>query len=510
MRNIHKRFGQVHANRGVDLAVRRGSIHGIVGENGAGKSTLMSVLYGFHEADEGSILIDGKPLRLTCPQDAIAHGIGMVHQHFMLVDRFTVLENIVLGAEGGLTLARGMNRARTEVTRLSLEFGLGVDSDARIRDLPVSVLQRVEILKALYKGARVLILDEPTAVLSPDETQQLFRMLLELRARGATILIVTHKLKEVMDLTDRVTVMRAGSVVATRDTPATTAGELAELMIGRRLGAVVPLRVPQAHPLAPRLRADDLHWRDAHGVTRLNGVSFTLHAGEILGVAGVSGNGQSELLELLAGLSRPQQGSFRIECADGKSRVVTAAHPCRPREMRRLGIAHVPEHRHRFALVLDFSAWESAALGYQDDADLRRGPFLAAAAMRERCKGLMRKFDVRPVDENLISSKFSGGNQQKLVLAREFARAPRVLLIGQPTRGVDIGAIEFIHARLRELRDDGCAVLLVSAELDEVLALSDRVMVMSAGRVTGVIPRLEATERRLGEMMGAGVVREVA
>jgi ABC-type uncharacterized transport system ATPase subunit len=506
LRGIHKRFGEVQANRDVNLQVARGSIHGIVGENGAGKSTLMSILYGFHAADEGSIAIDGRTVRLHSAQDAIAQGIGMVHQHFMLVDRFTVLENIVLGAERGFLLAGSLAQARSEVARLAREFGLAVEPDALARDLPVGALQRVEILKALFRGARILILDEPTGVLTPQETTQLFRVLAELRGRGVTVLLITHKLKEILEITDRVTVMRAGAVVATRDTRDTSEAELAELMVGRKvqLQGAAPSRAVGGLQLA----AQGLHWHDAQGVARLRDVSLELHAGQIVGIAGVSGNGQSELLALLAGLAPVQQGTVRIAppAAGGPWREVDARHPASPRELRRLGLAHVPEDRHRLGLVLGFPAWESAALGYQDDASLRRGPLLDHPAMRRQCRQMMDEFDVRPRDEGLRSAKFSGGNQQKLILAREFRRAPRVLLIGQPTRGVDIGAIEFIHQRIIALRDAGCAVLLVSTELDEILALADRIVVMSAGRITGSVVRGQADECRLGEWMGQGGV----
>jgi general nucleoside transport system ATP-binding protein len=505
LRGIHKRFGEVQANRDVNLAVQRGSIHGIVGENGAGKSTLMSILYGFHAADAGQVLIDGRELRLASAQDAIANGIGMVHQHFMLVDRFTVLENIVLGAERGFVLRESLAHARREVQRLASEFGLAVDPDARVRDLPVGALQRVEILKALFRGARILILDEPTGVLTPQEATQLFRVLTELKGRGVTVLLITHKLKEILGITERVSVMRAGTVVATVATRDTSEAELAELMVGRKvqLQAAVPARAGGEL----RLAAQGLAWRDAQGVQRLSEVSLDLHAGQIVGVAGVSGNGQSELLAVLAGLSSVQAGSVRLRQADGRWRDIDARHPVGPRELRALGVAHVPEDRHRLGLVLDFTAWECATLGYDDDAALRRGPLLLnPAAMRAQCRQMMQDFDVRPRDETLRAAKFSGGNQQKLILAREFRRAPRVLLIGQPTRGVDIGAIEFIHQRIVALRDAGCAVLLVSTELDEILALADRIVVMSAGRITGSMARAQADECRLGELMGQGAV----
>jgi len=364
----------------------------------------------------------------------------------------------------------------------------------------VGVLQRVEILKALFRGARILILDEPTGVLTPQETEALFRVLATLKARGVTVLLITHKLKEILAVTDRVTVMRGGSVVADRETAQTTEAELAELMVGRQVQRSGARTVRERGEL--RLQAEALSWRDAGGVLRLQDVALDLHAGEIVGVAGVSGNGQSELLALLSTLQPLQQGRLRIACEDGAEIDIDAAHPGNPHRLRELGIAHVPEDRHRLGLVLGFEAWESSMLGYIDDAALRRGPFIAGDRARAQCRQMMEEFDVRPRNERLASSKFSGGNQQKLILAREFRRAPRVLLIGQPTRGVDIGAIEFIHRRIVELRDAGCAVLLVSTELDEILALSDRIVVMSGGRITGALARDEADETRLGCLMG--------
>jgi general nucleoside transport system ATP-binding protein len=505
---IHKRFGAVLANRDVTFDVAGGSIHGLIGENGAGKSTLMGVLYGLHQPDAGRIEIAGRALALGSAHDAIAAGIGMVHQHFMLVDRFTVLENIVLGAEGGWQLDRSLVRARREVLRLAQEFGLAVDPDARVRDLPVGVLQRVEILKALYRGARVLILDEPTGVLTPQETEQLMRMLRTLKSRGTTVLLITHKLKEVLAITDRVTVMRAGQVIATRETATCSEADLAELMVGRQV------RLDEAHrPVErgePVLDVASLTWRDALGVVRLDGIDLRLHQREIVGIAGVSGNGQSELLGLLGGLLPLQQGRMQIAGAREMEPVhhFDAHHPTDPHTLRGLGVAHVPEDRQRLGLVLRFAAWESAALGYQDDPAIALGPrwsgLMDHRMMRGRCRTMMESFDVRPRDVELASGKFSGGNQQKLIIAREFERAPRVLLIGQPTRGVDIGAIETIHRAILALRDAGCAVLLVSTELDEILALADRIVVMCQGRITGEFARADADEARIGICMGQG------
>src|SRR5215472_15935733 len=457
LRHIDKRFGEVHANRDVSLSVRRGSITGIIGENGAGKSTLMSILYGFYEADSGEILVGGEARHIRTPSDAIAAGIGMVHQHFMLVENFTVLENIMLGVEGGAILKHGAAAARREVERLEREYGLGVDPDARVAELPVGAQQRVEILKALHRGAKIMVLDEPTGVLTPQETDQLFRVLASLRARGETIILITHKLREIMAVTDEVYVMRAGSMVAQRRTVETREQELAELMVGRKI----------------RLSLDN--------------VSFTLAAGEILGIAGVSGNGQSELLEVLAGIRAPEKGSFTLD-----GREITAAQPCGPSEMRDLGVAHVPEDRHRLGLVSNFTASESALLGYQHDPAFAGGWLLDRGKIQRYCAALMEKFDVRPRAPNLRSANFSGGNQQKLIIARELTRGPKVLLVGQPTRGVDIGAIEFIHRQLLRHREAGAAILVVSVELEEVMALADRILVMCGGRITGELAAREA------------------
>jgi ABC-type uncharacterized transport system ATPase subunit len=494
LRHIEKRFGEVHANRDVSLSVKRGSITGIVGENGAGKSTLMSILYGFYEADGGEILIKGRPARIRSPSAAIALGIGMVHQHFMLVENFTVLENIMLGAEGGALLRSGIAAARTEVERLERDYGLGVDPDARVSELPVGAQQRVEILKALYRGAEILILDEPTGVLTPQETDQLFRVLASLRARGATIILITHKLREIMAATDEVYVMRAGSVVAFRATADTSEQELADLMVGRKIRLTLD-KTPVRRG-APLLTVSHLSLHDERGVLRLDDVSFTIAGGEILGVAGVSGNGQSELLEVLAGIRAPEKGGFTID-----GREITAEHPCGPSEMRGLGLAHVPEDRHRLGLVGNFSASESALLGYQHDPAYGAGWLLDRGAVQRHCAALMEEFDVRPRAPALRSANFSGGNQQKLIIAREMARRPKLLLVGQPTRGVDIGAIEFIHRQLLEHRAAGAGILLVSVELEEVMALADRILVMCGGRIVGELDAAEADERSLGLLM---------
>jgi general nucleoside transport system ATP-binding protein len=496
---IDKRFGPVHANKDVSLSIARGSIHGIIGENGAGKSTLMSILFGFYHADKGEIRIKGKPEKIRSSSDAIAHGIGMVHQHFMLVDPFTVLENVVLGAEGGALIGPALVKARAELTRLAHEYELDVDPDAIVGELPVGLQQRVEILKALFKGAEVLILDEPTGVLTPDEADHLFRILHTLKDQGKTVILITHKLREIMATTDTVSVMRRGELVATRRTAETSVEELAELMVGRR----VLLRVEKgpARPGAVELEVKNLTWKDKAGVARVDNVSFTVRSGEIVGIAGVSGNGQSELLDVICGIARPTSGEIVFE---GKNIGMKAD----PRYLRREGLAHVPEDRQHRGLIASFDASESGILGWQFEEELGKGFRLDRSKVIERSRREMQEFDVRPADPLLKSSKFSGGNQQKIILAREIARDPDLLVVGQPTRGVDIGAIEFIHKRLIALRDQGKAILLVSVELDEIRSLSDRILVMFAGRIMGERDA-GADERELGLLM-AGVNKDAA
>jgi len=494
LRGIDKSFGSVHAVRGVSLRIERGSITGIVGENGAGKSTLMSILYGLYRADAGEIRVEGRPVEMTSPRDAIGQGIGMVHQHFMLVDSFTVLENLILGAEGGPFLAGGLAAARTELARLAREYGLAVDPDARVADLSVGEQQRVEILKVLFRGARILILDEPSAVLTPQETDRLLEILRVLRDRGVTVVLITHKLREILSVTDRVIVMRRGEVVAERVTPNTSADELAELMVGRQVRFSFDKAPARAGE--PRLVARALSLVDGRRVRVLDDISFEVRAGEIVGIAGVSGNGQTELLQVLSGIRRPTGGTLEV-CG----RKVDASHPADPAEMRNLGVAHVPEDRQRQGLVPAFLASETSILGYQDREPFCHNYLLDGPAVGKHCAELMERFDVRPRTPGLLSSSFSGGNQQKLILAREMAGHPRLLLVGQPTRGVDIGAIEFIRRELIASRDAGCAVLVVSVELEEILSLADRILVMSGGRIVGEVAAVDADERTLGLMM---------
>lgn len=498
MQGISKRFGAVAANADVELAVPVGTVHGIVGENGAGKSTLMSILYGFYQADQGKISVMGKPVQIANADDAIAVGIGMVHQHFMLVDTLTGIENVMLGAEPHWMLQKATPNVRARLVQLMQDTGLQIDLDKKVGDLPVGDQQRLEILKALYRGARILILDEPTAVLTPQEAEHLFTVLRKLKAEGCTILLITHKLKEVLRLCDHVTVMRAGRVVDEVPIAQASQESLAQSMVGRRvhLGRV---EGAQAHAGKASLQAKGLSYTDRFGVARLSDVDITLAAGEIVGIAGVSGNGQSELLDVLSGMLTPRAGQMTLG-----TRNFSAPQWLTPKAARHLGLAHVPEDRHARALVLGFEAWESAVLGYEDLPAYSGGLGMRHEAMRDAAGEMMEKFDVRPRDVDLVSSKFSGGNQQKFVLARELGRTPSVLLVGQPTRGVDIGAIEFIYAQLRAMRDAGCAVLVVSSELDEILALSDRVVVMNQGRIAGELRIDECSEARLGMLMTGG------
>jgi general nucleoside transport system ATP-binding protein len=498
MKGICKRFGAVAANADVRLDVKAGTVHGIVGENGAGKSTLMSVLYGFYTADAGSIDVFGVPAHISNADDAIALGIGMVHQHFMLVDTLSALENVMLGAEPHWLLSKADSWVRSKLEALMSDTGLHVKLDALVADLAVGDRQRLEILKALYRGAKVLILDEPTAVLTPQETEHLFKVLRALRERGTTVLLITHKLKEVMALCDQVTVMRAGRVVEDLPIAQATVEGLAQAMVGRKvhMGRLDEEANAAGESL---LQASNITVRDALGVVRLGGLNLTLYAGQIVGVAGVSGNGQSELLDVLSGLLCPEHGELKIGEARFQAPLWLA-----PSTARALGLAHVPEDRHARALVMDFAAWESAVLGYDQLPTYSSGGWMSHDRMRAATAQMMARFDVRPAAPELLSSKFSGGNQQKLVLARELGQSPKVLLVGQPTRGVDIGAIEFIYSQLRAMRDAGCAVLVVSSELDEILALSDRVIVMNQGRIAGELPVADCTEAQLGLLMTGG------
>lgn len=502
-RNISKQFGAVQANAGVSFSVRKGSIHGIVGENGAGKSTLMSILYGYYRADSGDIWLAGQPAAIRHSQDAIRRGIGMIHQHFMLVDTFTVLENIMLGVEGGLVLDARFKTAEKRLREIGTQYQLEVDPQARIEDLSVGAQQRVEILKLIYRGAEILILDEPTAVLTPQETESLFDILRLFRAQGKTIILITHKLQEIFAITDRVTVMRAGAVVGEVDTPHSSREEVATLMIGRQIDSQLS-RAPFA-PGAEVLQVEHLCLSNRQGVKMLDELSFTVRAGEIVAIAGVSGNGQTELLEVLAGMRLPGRGEIRYLGQTLPYRNRTEADGL-PALYRSLGIAHAPEDRLHEGLVKDNSVILNAVLGHQNDRLFAVGHFLNPQAMRTHALELIQNFDIRPANPDLRVGQLSGGNQQKLVLGREISAAPRLLLVGQPTRGVDIGSIDTIHRKLLALRDAGIAILLVSVELEEIRALADRILVMCGGKITGEFGAHEFDTTHIGLLMG-GVSR---
>ncbi len=526
-RGIVKRFPSVVANDGVSFGVAQGEIHALLGENGAGKSTLMNILYGLYQPDEGQVLVGGEPVQFASPRDAIARGIGMVHQHFMLVPPLTVTENIMLGAESrrGLFLDRVAAAAR--IRALSQQYGLDVNPDAIVGDLSVGAQQRVEILKAFYRDARVLILDEPTAVLTPQEADDLFVIMRGLRAEGKSIVFITHKLREVLAIADRITVLRGGRIATTGGQPALAAGmteqDLATMMVGRTVAlyergehgvavaeeaaalglsevpALAAASAPPAPTAAAVLRTEDLRLGGiGGGRPALDGVSFALHTGEIFGVAGVEGNGQSELAEALTGLRALDSG--RVWLGD---REITN-HP--PRDLIAAGMAHIPEDRQKHGLVLSYPISDNVVLSTYREPPYARGILRMAGAIRALAWRLIRQFDVRVGSggPDLPAGNLSGGNQQKVIIARELSRPIRCLVAAQPTRGLDVGSIEFIHGQLREQRKQGTAILLISAELDEILALADRIGVLYRGKLVAILPRADATRERLGLLMAGG------
>jgi ABC-type uncharacterized transport system ATPase subunit len=497
-RNICKAFGPVQANADVSFAIAKGSIHGVIGENGAGKSTLMSILYGYYKADSGQLLLDGQAHAIRTSHEAIALGIGMVHQHFMLVENMTVLDNVMLGTEGGFRLAAKRADTEAKLREICKRYRLDVDPLAVVSSLSVGAQQRVEILKQIYRSANILILDEPTAVLTAQETASLFEILRLFKEQGKTIILITHKLGEIMEITDQVTVMRAGRVVGAVATAGTSKEELANMMVGRPIQSELP-RAP-FKPGAPVLKVEQLQLNDAAGVRLLANIGFTLRAGEIVAIAGVSGNGQSELLEILSGMRLPSAGKVEMM---GKALPFAGRSDADglPATFRQLGIGHIPEDRLRDGVIKDFSVMQNTVFGYQDRVKNRWGLF-DFAAIAKRCAHLLTAFDVRPSDPDIRIGLLSGGNQQKVVIAREVSAAPKLMLVGQPTRGVDIGTIESIHTQLLKMRDEGVAILLVSVELEEVRALADRIIVMSGGRITGELNIEEFDTTRIGLLMG--------
>jgi general nucleoside transport system ATP-binding protein len=499
LRGITKQFPGVLANDHVDLDVLRGEVHALLGENGAGKSTLMNILYGLYHPDSGQVLLDGKPVTFSSAKDAIESGIGMVHQHFMLIPVMTVAENIVLAEEptyAGVMLDFG--EARKRVSDLSERFSLAVDPDSYIQDITVAQQQRVEILKALYRGADILVLDEPTAVLTPQEARELFSIIAGLKQQGKSIIFITHKLHEVLEVADRITVLRRGKRIDTVPKEGASEASLARMMVGRE----VLLRVdkPPATPAETLLEVADLHVFDDRGLEKVRGVSFSVRANEIVGIAGVDGNGQTELIDALTGLRRPDSGEISV---DGKA----MSHGAGARNMLDAGVGHIPQDRQRRGLVLEFTVAENIALhDYCNRPDSRLG-WLYPGRLVERARRLISDFDVRGGGPRTPAGSLSGGNQQKVIVAREVARNPKVLIAAQPTRGLDVGAIEYVHRRLVTERDEGRAILLVSLELDEILSLSDRILVMFEGEIVGEYAP-DVSEEVLGIAMTGGRRKE--
>jgi general nucleoside transport system ATP-binding protein len=491
LRGITKRFPGVVANRDVDITVARGSVHAIVGENGAGKSTLMKTLYGMHRPDEGTVLVDGRPVVLHSPADAIALGIGMVHQHFKLADNFTVLENVVLGAEPRKGLALDFAKARLRIVEIGRQYGLDVDPDALVRDLGVGDRQRVEIIKVLYRGARILILDEPTAVLVPQEVDELFDALRELKAEGLSIIFISHKLDEVLSVADEITVIRRGTTVATVDPRSTTARQLAELMVGSELPS--PATTESTVTDVPELVVTGLSLAGEDGRALLSGVSFTIHRGEVLGIAGVEGNGQAELVETLLGIRTASAGSVRLAERDISD--------WSTRRRREAGIGYIPEDRSRHGLLLEAPLWENRMLGHQTQAPNVKGALVDRAGARADTERIVREYDVRTPSVEVLASALSGGNQQKLIVGREMSGEPTVLLASHPTRGVDVGAQAAIWDLLRAARARGLAVLLISADLDELIGLSDTIQVLLRGRLVAQVDPANVTPEQLGSAM---------
>jgi simple sugar transport system ATP-binding protein len=501
MRGITKRYPGVVANDHIDLTVRPGEIHALLGENGAGKTTLMNILYGLARPNEGEILLDGQAVTIAGPSDAIERGINMVHQHFMLVPVLSVADNILLGEE---TMANRVfldrNEARKRIIELGRRFGFEVDPDVKVGSLSVGWQQRVEILKALYRNARILVLDEPTAALTPAETEEIFAVLRRLAAAGHSIIFISHKLYEVLEIADRITVIRRGKVVGERDPKATNEDDLAELMVGREVQLVVDRG--DSHPAGVELQVSDLRVADDRGTEVVRGVSFEIRAGEILGIAGVAGNGQDELVEAIVGLRKPSAGKVVLGERD-----VTGASP---RSLTAAGVGYVPADRHRFGLVLPFSIADNLVLTTYYRPPFARGMVRNDGAIETNGREAVGQFDIRTPSADVAAGTLSGGNQQKIVVAREFERELKLLVLDQPTRGLDVGSIEFIHRQIIAKRDAGVAVLLVSAELDEVLEMSDRIGVMYRGEIVSIVDGRTADKEKVGRLMATGAQLEAA
>lgn len=492
LRGITKQFPGVLANDDVNLMLEQGEIHALLGENGAGKTTLMNILYGLYKPTKGEIFINGREVEIHGPTDAIRQGIGMVHQHFMLIPVLTVTENVMLGEEPiqkGLFLDR--NHVANRIREISKQYGLHVDPDAYVKDLPVGIQQRVEIIKVLYRQANVLILDEPTAVLTPQEVEELFGIIKSLVAQGVSLIFITHKLKEVLAVADRITVIRRGKTVGTTTPAKATEQSLAEMMVGRAVELTV--HKADARPAEPVLQVQDLSVKDDRGNVTVDGVSFEVKAGEVLGIAGVQGNGQTELVEALTGLRQAESGAVKIAGQD-------VSHAS-PRQITELGVAHVPEDRQRDGLVLSYPITDNIVLNTYYQKPFANGLVINQEAVRQKTRRLVEEFDVRTPGISVPAANLSGGNQQKVIVAREFSRPIKLLIAAQPTRGLDVGSIEYIHGRIIEKRDEGTAVLVVSTELDEIRALSDRIAVMFEGKIVDILPANRVTKEQLGLLM---------
>jgi general nucleoside transport system ATP-binding protein len=499
VRNVTKRFPGVLANDSVNFTLSKGEIHALLGENGAGKSTLMNIIYGLYSPDEGEFFIEGQKVEIRNPHHAIEYGIGMVHQHFMLVPVFSVVENIILGDETTRGPSLDLHTARQKIRALSREFGLEIDPNAIVEDLSVGVQQRVEIVKALYRNARILVLDEPTAVLTPQEADDLFQIMHTLTERGVSIIFITHKLKEVMAVADEITVMRRGQVVGTTTPAETDEHGLASMMVGREV--ILQIDKTDAKPSDLVLEVKDLVVLDERKVPAVRGVSFDVRAGEILGIAGVQGNGQTELAEALTGLRHIESGSILLM---GKRMPELD-----PRALFEAGMAHVPEDRHKHGLVLPHSVADNQVLITYYKPPFAKGLQRNGASVVKNSVGLIERFDVRTPGPLVPASNLSGGNQQKVIVSREFSRPIRLLLVNQPTRGLDVGSIEYIHRQIVEMRDEGIAVLLISAELDEIMSLADRIAVMFHGQIVATLPASQATKEDLGLLMAGSSLEAV-
>jgi len=496
MKGITKVFPGTVANDNVNFDLLQGETHVLLGENGAGKTTLMNILYGLYQPEKGEVYVSGNLVKITNPSEAIKLGIGMVHQHFMLINNFTVAENIVLGCEPNKGIRFDKEKAYKDVKDISDKYGFYMDPNAIVEDISVGQQQKVEILKALYRGASTLILDEPTAVLTPQEIEELGKILDNLKKEGKSIILITHKLKEVMSMSNRVTIIRRGKITGIVKTSETSIDELAELMVGRKVNLVVDKNEPKL--VGEVLKVENLSVNDKRGLPAVKDISFTISGGEILGVAGVDGNGQTELLEVLTGLRKGHNGKILLSGKDlyGKS----------PREIIDSGVGHIPEDRHKRGLILKYSLVENSILGIHRNKEFQKGIMMDYTAIRKHCNQLIEEFDVRTPNSDVFASALSGGNQQKLIAAREISKDPILLIASQPTRGIDVGAIEYIHTRLVQERDKGKAVLLVSLELDEILALSDRIAVMYDGKIVDILDRKDANEQKLGILMAGGTL----